>query len=102
MAKKTAEQPKAARPTRVTQTSARQRTVPQGNAPNASAGVDDEAEDTTYPKALYRKVRPSVKYPNGYETRRVKDETQEADLVGQGWKTSPEGMAPEFPHGHQD
>lgn len=62
---------------------------------------DEEVVDTAYPKVKYRKVKPSAKYPNGYETRRVADEKAEAKLSAD-WKDSTVGMAPEFPFGHQD
>lgn len=87
----------------------RPREAPQRTAPRrppqgelADAGASDEEVDTTYPKALYRKVKPSAKTPNGYETRRVYDDADEALRVGEGWKASPEGMTSEFPFGHQD
>jgi hypothetical protein len=74
----------------------------------AAAGVagHEDAEPVLYPRALYKQVTPSAKYPNGYQVRRVADEEAEAQLRsgpdGEGWKDSPEGMAPAVPFGHHE
>jgi len=47
-----------------------------------------------YPKAKYRKVKTSVKHPNGYEARAVADAELEARLDPTVWKDSPDEVRP--------
>ena len=64
--------------------------------------IDRAAADDTFPhfpRAMYKKQRPNKKYPNGYETRRVENEDEQARL-GPEWKESNAGMVPEFPFTH--
>ena len=69
---------------------AQPKTMARQAAPAApAAGTDFQR----FPAVKYRKVKPSVKYPNGYEVKRVADEAEEAAL-GPEWKDSPEGMSP--------
>lgn len=44
-----------------------------------------------FPCVKYRKRKPSEKFPNGYETKRVYSEEEESAL-GKEWKDTPEGM----------
>ena len=71
------------------------------NRAQAAAGAAVPEPEGFAHKAKFRKTTPSAKYPNGYETRRVTSEAQEAAL-GEKWKDSPEGMMPEYPFTHQE
>ena len=62
---------------------------PDPNQPQPTGPVDKE-----YPTAVYRKLKkPTLKWPNGYEVKRVASETERRAL-GKEWKDSPEGMDP--------
>lgn len=68
----------------------------------AAADIEEEGQPV-YPKVFYRKVKPSPRFPNGYEPRRVYDDVEEQKLVeDKAWKDTPEGMSPALPHGHRD
>ena len=47
------------------------------------------AIDNEYPMALYK---GNSKQPSGYNVRRVANATDEAKLIEQGWKNSPEEL----------
>ena len=59
----------------------------------AGAAPDPDAPPKeVFPCVMYRKVKKSDKYPNGYEARRFRDEEAVAKADRAGWKHTPEGM----------
>ena len=62
---------------------------------------DPDAPIQEFPTVMYRKVTPTAKHPNGYQPRRVADEAA-LSALGPMWKSSPEGMTPDVPFGHQE
>ena len=57
----------------------------------ASVGRPGDKPIEEYPTTVYRKVRPSVRWPNGYETKTVASaEAREAQASE--WKDSPDEL----------
>lgn len=61
------------------------------NAPVAPVAAES-AEIQEYPKAMYKKVPESVKFPNGYKVERVQDAADEAAHAKKGFKLSPDDL----------
>lgn len=62
-------------------------------ATRSRAATAVQRDDVSFPCCMYKRLKkPTPKYPDGVETRRVESPQERASL-GPEWKDSPEGLS---------